>query len=117
MLANARSSVTLAFDENNISNVESAGGALTPDGELREVNGDPQWMQDPFEAAKNLSKGEYAMTQQPDGWLVAIDLGSAVNGIESQDVAKSTSDELTSTRVLRADGRLVSRQTSISTRG
>lgn len=37
--------------------------------------------------------------RQPDGWLVAIDLGSAVNGIEAPDATKHNNDDLTNTQV------------------
>lgn len=100
MLPSAWSSSNLAFDENNISSMES-GGALVSSDQLHEVNGDLSWMQDPFEAAKHLSKGQYAMMQQPDGWLVAIDLGSAVDGIDAPDVTKYTHDELTNDQLRR----------------
>lgn len=100
MLPTAWTAVNLAFDEDNIGNMELRGVPIAAD-EFHEVKGDPQWMQDPFEAAKHLSKGDYAIMRQPDGWLVAIDLGSAVNGIEAPDVTKHINDDLTNTQVRR----------------
>lgn len=100
MLPTAWTAVNLAFDEDNIGNMEAGGVPIAAD-EFHEVKGDQQWMQDPFEAAKHLSKGDYAIMRQPDGWLVAINLGSAVDGIEAPDVTKHINDDLTNTQVRR----------------
>lgn len=86
----------MAVDENTVGSVPFVGG----DPAYTKVDGDPSWILDPVKASQHLQAHQYAMVQQPDGWLVAFNLGAA-RVPDAGKTPSNTFDDMTNRQVKR----------------